>query len=101
MIIVNAVVVTNKDNIQAMKNAIAKMEIASQAEAGCADYTFSVELNNPNILRITECWENMAALTAHFQTTHMTEFQASMAAHPAEDMQVNFYEAVAVTPPGR
>jgi len=101
MIVVNAIVETNPANIEAMKTAISVMEQASQAEPGCTDYTFSVELNDPGKLRITECWESMEALSAHFQTAHMEVFQAAMANKPPEGMQVNFYEATEVTPPGR
>ena len=101
MIVVNAVIETNAANIDAMKAAIQVMEQASQAEAGCHDYTFSVELNNANILRITERWENMEALAAHFQTPHMASFQAAMGANPPDNVSANFYEATEVTPPGR
>ena len=101
MIVVNAVIETSEANIVAMKNAISAMEQASQAENGCYDYTFSVELNNPTILRITERWENMETLSAHFQSAHMATFQAAMAENPPNNVQANFFDATEVTPPGR
>ena len=101
MIVVNGIITASEDSIAAMKAAIAKMEAASQAEDGCHDYTFSVELNNPAVMRITECWESMDALAAHFATPHMAEFQAAMAAHPPSSVEVKFYEASEVQPPGR
>lgn len=93
MIVVNGIVESTASDIEALKEAVAKMEIASRAEAGCRDYTFSVELNNPNKLRITECWESMEALQAHFQVAHMAEFQQAMAANPPLSLDVTFYEA--------
>ena len=100
MIVVNAVIKTTAENIEAMREAIATMEAASRAEASCHDYTFSVELNNPNVMRITERWESMADLEAHFATPHMAEFQAALAANPPEGVEAKFYEVTEVAPPG-
>ena len=93
MIIINGRIETTAEAIAALTNAVAVMEAASRAEAGCHDYAFSVELSNPNVIRITERWEDMAALEAHFATPHMTAFQAAMAAYPPKAREVHFYEA--------
>ncbi len=92
MLVVNATIESSEADIDAMRDAIAKMEAASRAEAGCHDYTFSVELGNATQLRITECWEDADALRAHFQTPHMAEFQGAMAANPPKDIAVHCYE---------
>ena len=63
-----------------LKPAIAAMEAASRAEPGCEDYTFSVELNNSGVIRITERWRDMQALAEHFATPHMATFGAAMGA---------------------
>ena len=99
MIVVNAVIETTASDIQAMKDALGQMEIASRAEDGCHDYTFSVEVNNPAILRITERWETLAALQAHFQTEHMASFQQAMGAHPPLKLDVKFFEAQEIASP--
>lgn len=99
MIVVNATIVATADTISAMKKAIADMEQASRAEEGCFDYTFSVELNNPDVMRITEKWQSMEALGAHFATPHMAAFQAAMAAHPPKSVEAKFYEVTEVAPP--
>ena len=100
MIVVNAVIESDADNIAAMKDAIAAMEAASRAEEGCDDYTFSVELNNPDVLRITERWQSMEALQAHFTMPHMADFQAAMGANPPKSVTAIFYEATEVERPG-
>ena len=71
------------------------------AEPGCDDYTFSVELNDPNVMRITERWHDMDALADHFNTPHMAAFQQAMQAHPPKEVSANFYEASEGAPPGR
>lgn len=100
MIVVNVAVDIDPENLSAMKEGIATMEAASRAEAGCLDYTFSVELNDPSRLRITEKWETVEALAAHFQAPHMGAFQALMASYPPKGMEAFFYEAEEFTPPG-
>ena len=100
MIVVNATIEATTDTIDAMRDASAAMEQASQAEEGCHDYTFSVELNNPNVLRITEKWETMDHLAAHFVTPHMANFQAAMGKNPPKSVDAKFYEVTEVAPPG-
>ena len=99
MIVVNAVITATEDTIAALKEAIAAMETASRAESGCHDYTFSVELNNPNVLRITEKWESMDDLKAHFGMPHMADFQAAMAANPPQGVEAKFYDVTEVAAP--
>lgn len=101
MVVVNVTVEIDPQHLDAIKEGIAAMESASRAEVGCLDYTFSVELNDSSKLRITEKWETMGALTAHFQAPHMAAFQALMGSYPPKGMQAFFYEAEEVTPPGR
>ena len=100
MIVVNAVIESSEEDIRMLKTAIADMEAASRQEAGCFDYTFSVVLNQPGTLRVTECWESMEALNAHFNEPHMALFQAALAAHPPKSVAAKVYDANEVVPPG-
>lgn len=100
MIVVNAIIESTADDIAAMKDAIAIMEVKSRAESGCHDYTFSVELSNPNVIRVTEKWDNMASLEAHFAEPHMADFQQAMAANPPKSVKAGFFEATEVPGPG-
>ena len=93
MIVVNGTIRSTEDDIRALREAVAKMEALSRAEQGCDDYTFSIELNEPTVVRITERWNSLEALQAHFKAPHMAEFQAAMALHPPLEMDVKFYEA--------
>lgn len=99
MLVVNAKIVASPEAIDAMRAAIATMEAASRAEPGCEDYTFSVELSNSAVMRITERWTDEAALKAHFLTPHMAEFQAAMAANPPQSVEAICYEAAEVPLP--
>ncbi|MCB1842801.1 MAG: antibiotic biosynthesis monooxygenase [Halioglobus sp.] len=98
MIVVNGIVKSSPGDIDALSSAISDMEVASRAEDGCLDYTFSVELSDPQMLRITEKWASLDALKAHFATPHMAEFQARMGAHPPASMDISFYEVEEIHP---
>ena len=99
MIVVNAIIRASEENIAASKAAIAAMETASRAEHGCHDYTFSVELNDPTVMRITEQWESNEALAEHFMTPHMADFQAALTANPPSSVEAKFYEATEIEAP--
>jgi quinol monooxygenase YgiN len=98
MIVVTAKVTSTQEDIVALQGAIATMEKASREEEGCLDYTFSIELNDSCVIRITEKWETVEALQAHFNTPHMAEFQAAMGAHPPKDMEVQAYDGTEINP---
>tara|TARA_R110000823_G_scaffold210224_5_gene340497 strand:- start:38295 stop:38594 length:300 start_codon:yes stop_codon:yes gene_type:complete len=98
MIVVNGIVKSTHADIAALTHAITAMETASRAEPGCLDYTFSVELSDPEVIRITEKWASLEALQAHFATPHMAEFQSSMGTRPPVSMDVSFYEVEEIHP---
>ena len=99
MVVVNAVLESTEADILALTEAIGVMEVASRAEEGCEDYTFSVEVSNPVMIRITERWKTLDDLKAHFQVEHMAAFQAAVAAHPPKSMDVKFYDATEMPSP--
>lgn len=98
MIVVIGVVRSTQEDIKALHGAITTMESASREEPGCLDYTFSIELNDPAVIRITEKWKSVEDLKAHFATPHMAEFQAAMGQRPPEGMEVTVYEANEINP---
>ena len=100
-IIVHAALASTVEGIDALREAIAVMESKSRAEAGCLDYSFSTELNDPTVIRIAERWADLDALAAHFKEPHMAEFQAAMAKHPPVDVRINFFEASEIESPLR
>ena len=73
--------------------AMETMILASRKETGCIDYAYSIDLLDPNILRIIERWQDKAALLSHFQEPHMAVFRAALAEIGPRDLQVQMYEA--------
>jgi quinol monooxygenase YgiN len=93
MIVIHARISTEPGTVEALRSAVAAMEQASRAEAGCLAYVFAAAVSDPNTLHITEEWRDVEALKAHFQTPHMATFQAAMRQHPPRGMEVKAFEA--------
>ncbi len=91
-IIVNAVIEANRSTLEALREPLLTMQAASRAENGCQDYTFSIELGDDEKVRITERWDNMDCLLAHFATGHMASFREAMAANPPRSLDAHFFE---------
>ncbi len=51
---------------------------ATQAEAGCVSYEFYVGVRDPNTLILLQEWENMEALSKHFESEHMRVFMDAL-----------------------
>ena len=92
MIVVNAIMKTNDNNFETIKNAVKELEIKTREEDGCLDYAFSVELHSDRIIRITELWENLQSLKDHLKTEHVAHFVGSLSDDPPET-DAKFYEA--------
>ncbi len=59
--------------------AAKQMVEATRQEEGCLHYAFARDMNDPDIIRISERWADDAALEAHFQSPHMAAFGAGLA----------------------
>ena len=99
MIIVNAKAKATNSNFIKLKDIINKLEQETRKEKGCIDYAFSIDINNENVLRITELWEDLKSLQDHLKTPHVGGFRAEMEKNPIE-IQAHFYEASEITYPG-
>ena len=73
--------------------AMEPMIRASRAEAGCVDYAYSIDLLEPDRLRVIERWVDMPALQYHFQTPHMAVFRKALAALGPVGLELRMYEA--------
>lgn len=65
--------------IDKFDEAARQMVEATRQEEGCLHYAFARDLNDPDIIRISERWVDEAALEAHFASPHMAAFGAGLA----------------------
>ena len=73
--------------------AMEPMIRASRAEDGCIDYAYSVDMLDPDRLRVIELWRNIDALKQHFETPHMATFRKALTAIGPQDLQVRMFDA--------
>ena len=74
MIFVTGEIVVEEGAVELIKDALDDMEQETRKEPGCLTYAFSVDVNDPSMVRIFERWESMDALKAHFGAPHMAAF---------------------------
>ncbi|MBW2281387.1 MAG: antibiotic biosynthesis monooxygenase [Deltaproteobacteria bacterium] len=98
MLIVAAEAVVEEGAVEELRGALRAMEQATRGEAGCLTYAFSVDVNDPTMVRIFERWESMDALTAHFGTLHMAAFGAALAQARPKSVDVKAYEVAREVP---
>lgn len=65
-------------------------------EDGCLAYAFARDINDPDLIRIAERWENAEALAAHGQSAHMADFNAAMGGVQREGAELWLYSGEAV-----
>ncbi|MET0546732.1 MAG: antibiotic biosynthesis monooxygenase family protein [Caulobacterales bacterium] len=68
MIVIDAAMEANDD--AALKKLLPLLSAAAKetaTEKGCVKYQFSIDIDNPRLIRINELWESEADLFAHFQ----------------------------------
>ncbi len=98
MLIVTGIIDVSDGDAERLKPVIAKMAAASRAEEGCIAYAFYQDLENPNKVRVYEEWVDQDALTAHFQTPHMADFNASLGDVTITGMDVKKFEPGEMSP---
>ncbi len=65
---------------------------ATLAEPGCRAYSYAEDVGEPGLFRVTEIWENRAALADHFATPHMRLWQEQRAALGFSDRDISVFE---------
>ena len=65
---------------------------ATRAEPGCRAYSYAEDVAEPGLFHVTEIWDSREALSAHFQTPHMTRWSEQRAALGFSDRQIALHE---------
>jgi quinol monooxygenase YgiN len=74
LVLISGHVRVRPDALDQARFEASRMAELSRAEPGCREYRFSVDLDDPTIVRVFECWESEAALATHFETPHFAAF---------------------------
>ena len=98
MLIVMGEVVVEEGAVEKVRNALQDMEQATRKEPGCLSYAFSLDINDPTTVRISERWASMDALQEHFHSPHMAAFGAAVADLQPKSMDIKCYEVTGKVP---
>jgi quinol monooxygenase YgiN len=98
MIIVAGSVLVQETKLERAIEVALTMSKATKAEAGCIDYTFYSDLENPNRFFIFEVWEHQEALDHHFKTEHMRVFNQNLPEVLAAKPEITRYEVSSAAP---
>lgn len=71
MVIVSGKVKVKPGALDKVRDVMEATIKATREEAGCIDYSYGVDVLDPNTIVILEYWESQEALTAHFTQPHM------------------------------
>lgn len=91
MLIIAGTITVDPDHRDAMLEAVAPMVAASRAEAGCREYVFTPDPDDPAVIRLFELWDGEDALTEHFASKHMAEWRARSADLPVQGRDLMKY----------
>ena len=86
MIIVEGFVrMENAGDFEKVRTAAEAQIAASRNEGGCIDYTYALDVLDPQIMRVLERWQSWDALDTHFKQPHMDNWRQALSG-------VNFLE---------
>ena len=79
MIIVEGYVrMSDPGDFEKVRAAAEAQIAASRSESGCIDYTYALDVLDPQIMRVLERWQSWEVLQAHFKEPHMDRWRAAL-----------------------
>ena len=98
MIIVSGTVRIDPAKLQAARNIMQSMITASLGEDGCIEYSYSVDVLDPGLVRVYEVWRDKDALQAHFKTPHLDTWRAAWPSFGITDRKLQLIEVASTSP---
>jgi len=79
VIVVHSEVPVKPDRREEARELLEAMAVRSRAEDGVVDYRVTTDLEEPDMFRILELYEDAAAFESHESSDHLERFAADMA----------------------
>jgi quinol monooxygenase YgiN len=92
-LIVLATIEIHPDDTTAAVALAQEMATATQAEVGCIQYSFGLDILRRNCLLLSERWRDAEALALHFKTAHMATFLKGLRALRVEKLEAVQYDS--------
>ena len=81
------------ERMEEARPVMAKVMLATRAEAGCVQYNYAEDLLDPGLIRVSELWHSRAQLTAHMATPHMALWVQERAGLGLTERNITVFEA--------
>jgi quinol monooxygenase YgiN len=91
MIVVMGTLKLADGGVERLRSAIAVMVPATRAEPGCDHYALATDIDDPDLLHVSERWHDQASLGLHLVTDHVIDFQMAMRRTRILKASVNIY----------
>ncbi len=98
MLIVAGFITIEDEGREAFFQAVVPVVAATRAEAGCQEYTFSPDPDDPNRIMLFEIWDDQASLTDHLASPHIEQWRQTSKDLPVTGSEVKKYMISEVGP---
>ncbi len=92
MLVIVGTVRLPPENLALARPAMARMIAGSRAEPGCRGYSYAEDVLDPGLIRVTELWDDRAALDAHFASPHIAEWRTAWPALGLHSRDLTLHE---------
>ncbi|WP_435158232.1 putative quinol monooxygenase [Haladaptatus sp. DFWS20] len=89
MLVINAEIPVNPDERERALEIASDLSEKSRAEDGVIDYRVSIDVDDPNVLRILEQYEDQEAFDTHMEAEHTQNFLAELPSLIAGEVEAN------------
>lgn len=98
MIVVAGTVRIDPAGLPGARSVMQTMIAASRAEDGCIEYSYSIDVLDPGLVRIYEVWRDREALQAHFKAPHLDQWRAAWPQLGIRDRKLELIEVASTSP---
>jgi quinol monooxygenase YgiN len=91
MLLVVGTVRLPPEKLSDARPVMARMVAASRGEPGCRLYAYAEDVLEPGLIRVTELWDDQAALDAHFASAHLAQWRSAWPELGLGDRRLDVY----------
>jgi len=98
MIVISGIARLFESEVERTVHAASAMAATSRDEAGCIDYRFAIDIDDPLVGHLFEVWESNDALDAHFGSAHFAAFSEILINAVDGSAEFTRYEVASAAP---
>ena len=87
-------VVAKPETREELREILEKQVAPTRAEAGCVNYDFHVDSENPNIFMFYENWRSRADLEEHLKSPHLQPLFGRLQELLDRPVEIKFYDMI-------